>query len=131
MLQSFPSDQMVPAGIREWATLFTWEILLVKAMHIKITYGCFVPGLVEIGRVILRKMTFKCWLLILLLSLLEKGEVFHLSKLEFPSPKDAYAKISWNWLSCSREEVKIVKNLCCQQTNFDQKSSLEPSTQVS
>ena len=45
------------------------------------------------------------------------------------------AKFDWNWPGGSREEDKNVKSLRQQQrqqqlTNFDQKSSLEPSAQA-
>ena len=49
-----------------------------------------------------------------------------------------YAKFGWNWLSGSGEEDKNVKSLRKlyndndgQRTNYDKKSSLEPSAQVS
>ena len=52
----------------------------------------FVPSLVEIGLVVLKKKTYRvrqCIFAILFLSPLGKGVALHLNKLESPLPKDA------------------------------------------
>ena len=69
---------------------------------------------------------------------LEKGEVLHLNKLGFPSPKECF--VGWNWPSGSGEKDETVKSLRQRQQNEDidndgqrtnQKSSIEPLAQVS
>ena len=66
-----------------------------------ITQGCFVPSLVEIGPVILKKI-FKVRQYISLFPYylpLEKGVALHLKKLESSSPKDALCQV---WLKLAQ-----------------------------
>jgi hypothetical protein len=63
---------------------------------------------------------------------LEKGKALHLNKIESPPPMMICARSGWNWPNGSGEEYENVKSLRqWRQTNFDQKSSLEPLAQVS
>ena len=67
---------------------------------------------------------------------LEKGGALHLNKLESPAPNDAFVCASLVEIGPVALEKKMWKvyddnDDDGQRTNFDQKSSLEPSAQVS
>ena len=95
-------------------------LLLNKKKNL-FTQRYFVPGLVEIGPVVLEKIckVFQCIFTILYYLLSESGVVLPLTKLEFPLPKDSKmlcGKFGWNWSCASGEEdKKNVKNLKRQQ----------------
>ena len=76
-----------------------------EQIWVLITQGCFVPSLVEIGSVVLRRRFFN---FVNVFSLfrnylpLEKGGAHYLNKLESPSPKDALCQVwlklaQWFW----------------------------------
>ena len=69
-----------------------------KKTWFPIAQGCFVPSLVDIGPVVLKKWIFKlrqCIFAISLSSPLEKGWGHSLNKLDFSSPKNALCQV---WL---------------------------------
>ena len=82
---------------------------------IPFTQGCFVPSLVEIGSVVLKKKIFKFVnVFSLFRNYLPFGEemTLHLNILDSPWPKEALcAKFGWKWPSGSGEEVKNRKSL--------------------
>ena len=84
----------------------------------------FVPSLVEIGPVVLKKiLKFRQYIFtLLLLSPLEKGCG--------PSLEQTWISFTQGWFKCEKFEENENDN-DGQQTNCDQKSSLEPSSQVS
>ena len=81
---------------------------------IPFTQGCFVPGLVEIGPVVLKKKISKYFHVILLFHFylpFKKGVALHLNKLESPPPKDALCQVwlklaQWFWTR------RFLINLC-------------------
>ena len=65
-----------------------------------ITKECFVPGLVEIGPVVLKKMFFtNIFLLFHYYLSLEKHVALHLNKLKLSSPKNALCEV---WLKLAK-----------------------------
>ena len=67
---------------------------------------------------------------------LQKGRALYLNKLESPSPKDALCQVwlklaKWFWRRRWKCESLRQQRQRQRRTNFDQKSSLEPSAQVS
>ena len=66
------------------------------------TQGCFVPNLVEIGPVVLKREFLNIFNIILLFRFylpFENGLALHLNKLESPSPKDAWCQV---WLKLAQ-----------------------------
>ena len=85
-------------------SLFPYYLPLEKgvALHLnELDYpspkGCFVPSLVKIGPVVLKKRDFSSLSMFFLLFRnylpLEKGGVLHLNKLESQSPKNALCQV--------------------------------------
>ena len=85
-------------------------------------------ALVEIGPVVLEKILKICQCISLFRNYLplEKGGAFHLNKLESTSPIDALCQV-WLKFGPAVLEKKSLRQQRRRRTNFDQKSSLEPS----
>ena len=111
---------------------------------------CFAPSLVKIGPAVLEKKILKIFVNVIShfrnYLPLKKGVAFHLIKLESPSPKDALlpslVEIGPVVLEKKMKMWKVYDNNDNddnannndddgQRKNFNQKSSLEPSAQVS
>ena len=124
--------------------------LFWEQTSIPFTKGCFVQSWVEIGPVVLEKKIFLNF--VNLISLfhnylhLKKGGALHINKLEFPLPKDALCQVwlklaQWFWRRRRKCVCQVFDNNYNnndnddynngQGTDVDQKSSLEPSVQVS
>ena len=120
----------------------------LKQIGIPFTQAWFVPGLVEIGPVVLKKILkfLQCIFAILLLSPLGKecDPSFELGEIPQVSWKTAHSNNAKSNLNPTpvvlEKKVKMWKvydnnnnnnNREWQWTNLDQKSSLEPSAQVS
>ena len=121
---------------------------LFEQTWIPFTQGCIVSRLIEIGPLVLKKnllMSSMYYRYFVIISTLKKTGPFIWTRLNPPflQPRVHCAKFGWNWSSFSWEDFKIssiyfrfFENLNClrqrqrkrrQRTNFDQKSSLEPS----
>ena len=112
-----------------------------EQIWITTTQACFVPILVEIDPVVLKKKIFKVFDIILkffdIISPRKRVWPFIWTNLNPLHPRMLCAKFGWHWPSGSWEEDENVKSLQTDRqadrrwTKSDQKSSLELSAQVS
>ena len=126
----FPNFVIISPWKKEGA--FIWTNL--NSLHPKM----IVPIFVEICPVVLEKKILKiCEFIFAFCNYLplEKGVAIHLNKLESPSPKNLVPSFVENGPVVLEKKMKMWKvydkDDNGQQTNFDQKSSLQPSAQVS
>ena len=102
----------------------------LELLHTRVL-ALIVPSSGEFGQAVLKKKTFKCRWIILLLSPLEKDVALHLNNSNLRHLRMFWAKFDWNWPRCFVEEEKCEKFSTTIIPTGNGQSSLESSAKVS